>query len=108
MLAISPANGRGTPMIKQSGLHFVQRVQPPAALAQAHSLVPLAPFFKVPVYKAPKVVQVPFYKMTVVVLTATHQWILRSCLNTHTGKVLKVPRVHKEADFRSCVLFLET
>jgi len=55
-------------MGKQAGLHFIQRVQPPAAFAQAHSFVPFAPFLKSPVHKAPKGVQVPFYKMTVVVL----------------------------------------
>ena len=59
-------------MGKQAGLHFIQRIQPPAAFAQAHSFVPFAPLLKPPVHKAPKVVQVSFYKMAVVVLPATH------------------------------------
>jgi hypothetical protein len=62
-------------MGKQAGLHFVQRMQPPATFAQTHPFVPFAPFFKSPVHKAPQVVQVPFYKMTVVVFPASYQWI---------------------------------
>ena len=40
-----------------------------------HPLVPFAPFFKPPVNKAPKVVQVAFDKMTVIVLPTPNQWI---------------------------------
>ena len=36
-------------MGKQAGLHFVQRIQPPAAFTQAHSLVPFTPLLKPPV-----------------------------------------------------------
>ena len=62
-------------MGKQARLHFVQRIQPPAAFTQTEPFVPFAPLFKASVHKAPEVVQVPFYKMTVVVLPATYQWI---------------------------------
>ena len=62
-------------MGKQAGLHFVQRIKPTATFAQAHLLVPLAPYFKSPVNKAPKVIQVPFYKVAVVVLPAKYLWI---------------------------------
>ena len=48
--------GAYTPVGKQAGLHFVQRIQPSATFPQAHSFVPLAPFLKSPVHKAPKVV----------------------------------------------------
>src|SRR6187455_1252907 len=61
-------SGAYTPMGKQAGLHFVQRIQPFATFAQTHSFVPLAPFFKSSVHKPPKVVQVSFHKMAVVVL----------------------------------------
>ena len=77
-------SGAYTPMGKQAGLHFVQRIQPFAAFAQAHSFVPLAPFFKSSVHKAPKVVQVSFYKMAVVVLPATYQWIYQICNHINT------------------------
>jgi hypothetical protein len=40
-------------MGKQTGLHFVQVIEPSAALVQVHPLVPFAPFFKPSVYKAP-------------------------------------------------------
>ena len=36
-------------MSKQAGLHFVQRIQPPVAFTQAHSLVPFTPLLKPPV-----------------------------------------------------------
>ena len=61
-------------MGKQARLHFIQSVKPSAALVQIHPPVPFAPFLKPPVHKAPKVVQVPFYKMAVVVLPATYQY----------------------------------
>jgi hypothetical protein len=60
-------------MGEKAGLHLVQRVQPPAAFAQIHPLVPFAPFFKPPVHKAPDVIKIPPYKMTVVVLPARYQ-----------------------------------
>ena len=62
-------------MGKQTGLHLIQCIQPAAALAQIHPLVPFAPFLKSPVYKAPQLIQISFDKVTVVVLPATHQWI---------------------------------
>ena len=73
-------------MGKQAGLHVVQRVQLSAAFAQVHSFVPPAPFFKAPVHKAPKVVQVSFYKMAVVVLPAKYQWIYEICNHINTPR----------------------
>ena len=60
-------------MGKQTRLHFVQRVEPSAALAHVHPFVPFTPFLQPSVYKAPDVVQVTFYKMTVIVLPASYQ-----------------------------------
>ena len=54
-------------MGKQSGLYFIQRFELPAVFAQAHPFVPPAPFLQQPVHKPPKVVQVLFYKIAVVV-----------------------------------------
>ena len=66
-------SGAYTPVGKQTRLHFVQRVEPSAALAQVHPFIPLAPFLQPPVYKASDVVQVTFYKVTVIVLPASYQ-----------------------------------
>jgi hypothetical protein len=73
-------------MGKQAGVHIVQPIQPPAAFPQAHSFVPLAPFFKSLVHKAPKVVQVSFNKMAVVVLPTTYQWIYQICNHINTPR----------------------
>ena len=71
-------------MGKQARLHFVQLIQPPETFPQTEPFVPFAPFLKPSVYKAPKVVQVSFYKMAVVVLPATYQWVyqFRNYVNT--------------------------
>jgi len=42
-----------TPMGKQTGLQFVQLVEPLTALAQVHTFIPFASFFKSFVQKAP-------------------------------------------------------
>jgi len=60
---------------KQTRLHFVQRIEPPAAFSQMHPFVPFAPFLQPPVYKAPDVVQITFNKMTVIVLPTPYQWV---------------------------------
>ena len=59
----------------QPGLHLIQCMEPSVALVQIHQLVPFAPFLQSPVYKAPLRIQISFDKVTVVVLSATHQWI---------------------------------
>jgi len=50
---------------KQMRLHFVQSILLSVALVQIHSFVPFTPLLQPQVYKAPDVVQVTFYKMTV-------------------------------------------
>jgi len=66
-------------MGNQTGLHLIQCIEPSAALVQVHLFVPFAPFLKTSIYKAPQVIQVPFNKVTVVVLPAPHQWIQKIC-----------------------------
>ncbi len=52
-------------MGKQIPLHFVQSILPSVALLQIHPFVPFTPLLQPQVYKAPDIVQVTFYKMTV-------------------------------------------
>jgi hypothetical protein len=47
-------------MGKQARLHFVQSIQPSAALVQVHPFIPFAPLLQPFVYKAPDAVQVSF------------------------------------------------